>query len=138
VREPSYHVRFTGRGKDLELVCRRAWRRRVRGIDAAPSWSTTTIRALARRIAHDRAFAEPPVLGAALMLAGCPDADMIAHCCARAGHGAVAGCSIASSSGEHGSLWARSFTSKPRPAAVHRLRGAHTHSKQESLDVLPA
>jgi len=61
---------------------------RVRGIDAAASWSTPTIRTLARRIAHDRAFAELPVLGDALLLAGCPDADMIAHCHAPGEHGA--------------------------------------------------
>jgi len=61
---------------------------RVRGIDAATSWSTPMIRALARRIAHDRAFAELPVLGDALLLAGCPDADMIAHCHAPGEHGA--------------------------------------------------
>ncbi len=57
-----------------------------RGRDARAEWNTQVVRELARRIARDRELEDLPVLGDALEVAGCVDAEMIAHCHSRHAH----------------------------------------------------
>jgi hypothetical protein len=53
---------------------------RLCGHDAGAAWNGGVIAELARSIARDRSFDDLPVLGDALEAAGCPDAEMLAHC----------------------------------------------------------
>jgi hypothetical protein len=50
------------------------------GLDADAPWATPTVRDVAHSIARDRSFHELPVLGDALQVAGCTDAEILAHC----------------------------------------------------------
>ncbi len=58
-----------------------------RGLDADAPWNRGVVRDLARTIAAERTFAELPVLGDALQLAGCTDEEILAHCHAPGEHG---------------------------------------------------
>jgi hypothetical protein len=57
-----------------QLICRAC------GLDADAPWVTPRVRDVAHSIARDRSFHELPVLGDALQLAGCTDAEILAHC----------------------------------------------------------
>ena len=48
--------------------------------EAAPSWLTSTVTALAEQMYESRDFSLMPILGDALQDAGCENADILAHC----------------------------------------------------------
>jgi hypothetical protein len=49
-------------------------------VSADPSWLTSTVVTLAESIYEERAFDRLPILADALEVAGCDDADVLAHC----------------------------------------------------------
>ena len=52
----------------------------VRRVDIDPRWRTADVLGIARGIYEDRAFSRMPVLGDALMDAGCDDPVVLGHC----------------------------------------------------------
>jgi hypothetical protein len=65
----------------LREVCGNPLRR-----PAARRWWSQDVRALARTMENERAFARLPILGDALMDAGCDDGEVIRHCQGTAAH----------------------------------------------------